>query len=73
MDKMDKEGNKNKKEQIKMAESDCAAYLNIENGSTHPSGFTLVLKGFLSVLRCRLYVIHGMLDVVLDTIDHFTL
>lgn len=40
---------------------------------TYPASFALVSKRFLRVLCCSLDIIHGVFDMVLDTIDHFTL
>ncbi len=40
---------------------------------THPSGFGLVLERLLRVLRRRLHVVDGVLDVVHDAVDHLTL
>lgn len=42
-------------------------------GRTHPSGFALILECFFGVLRGRLNVVHGVLHVVLNAINHLAL
>ena len=44
-----------------------------KKGDTYSSCFALVFQSFLRVLRCRLDVVDSVLDIVFDSVDHFTL
>ena len=46
---------------------------NEKNGWTYSSGLTLILDGLFRVLLGSFDVVHGLLHVVLDPVNQFTL